>query len=170
MSLTPTTRSTPQAALKVLYNIIPLDLHLTEVGLKAYLRLKSQLDTPWCTENSYPHLNHWDCLKLNSHSLLQQDDRCNITDWFKQYNVYMNSFDGKSKHIKPSEITAYTDGSKTDNGVGAAYVVCSEGKRSYINSIRISNTATVFQAEIRAIYEATNYLIALSVHKPIRYI
>ena len=55
MSLTPTTRSTPQAALEIMYNIIPLDLHLTEAGLKSYLRLKVQLDQPkrtfffvWC--------------------------------------------------------------------------------------------------------------------------
>ena len=29
-----------------MYNITPLDLHLTETGLKTYLRLKSQLDQP----------------------------------------------------------------------------------------------------------------------------
>ena len=46
MSLTPTTRSTPQAALEIMYNITPLDLHLTETGLKTYLRLKTQLDNP----------------------------------------------------------------------------------------------------------------------------
>ena len=46
MSLTPTTRSKPQAALEIMYKITPLDLHLTETGLKTYLRLKSQLDQP----------------------------------------------------------------------------------------------------------------------------
>ena len=58
MSLTPTTRSTPQAALEILYNIKPLDLHLTETGIKTYLRLKQQLDTPKQTERIQGHLSY----------------------------------------------------------------------------------------------------------------
>ena len=59
MSLTPTTRSTPQAALEIMYNIIPLDLHLTETGLKSYLRLKTQLDQPKHTKLLQSHLSYW---------------------------------------------------------------------------------------------------------------
>ena len=57
MSLTPTTRSTPQAALEIMYNITPLDLHLTDIGLKTYLRLKSQLHQPKHTINTQGHLS-----------------------------------------------------------------------------------------------------------------
>ena len=95
MSLTPTTRSTPQAALEIMYDIKPLDLHLMEVGLKAYLRLRTQLDAPWDCVRINPHLGYWHNLKLNHHSLLQPDDRCNEMEWFKQYTVNLASFDGK---------------------------------------------------------------------------
>ena len=60
LSLTPTTRSTPQDALEIMYNIIPLDLYLTETGLKTYLRLKSQLDQPKHTSRIQSQLDYWD--------------------------------------------------------------------------------------------------------------
>ena len=82
----------------------------------------------------------------------------------------MASFDGKKKHITPSEITVYTDGSKTENGVGVGYVVFHKGKRIQTASSRISDTATVFLAEVRAIYDAVAYLLDLSVHKKFGYV
>ena len=39
-------RTTPQASLEMLTNILPLDLHIKEVGMNSYVRLKPQLDTP----------------------------------------------------------------------------------------------------------------------------
>ena len=76
-------------------NIKPLNLHLTEVGLKAYLRLYKQLDKPWDCNQNNPPLGYWHNLKLNHHSLLQPDDRCNKLEWFKQYRVNIASFDGR---------------------------------------------------------------------------
>ena len=99
MSLTPTTRSTPQASLEIMYNIIPLDLHLTEMGLKTYLGIRQQLDIPWDCTKLFPHLGYWHNLKLNTHSLLQLDDRCNIVEWFKQYTVNLDSFKGNKKTL-----------------------------------------------------------------------
>lgn len=112
-ALTPTTRSTPQAALEIMYNIMPLDLHLIEIGLKTYLRLKQQLDTPKDTTHIQGHLSYWDSLQTNAKPLWQADDTCNEAQWFKQYQNNMNSLDGQQKHKTPSEITVYTDGSKT---------------------------------------------------------
>ena len=94
MSLTPTIRSTPQAALEILYNIVPLDLHLTETGLKTYLRLKNHLDQPRSTELSQGHLSNWDNLQISAEPLWQADDSCNETQWFKQYRVNLDSFNG----------------------------------------------------------------------------
>ena len=110
MSLTPTTRSTPQAALEILYNIIPLDLHLTKTGLKTYLRLKTQLDNPRHTNTLQSHLSYWDSLQISAEPLWQSDDSCHESLWFKQYTVNLDSFNGSKKHITPSEITVYTDG------------------------------------------------------------
>ena len=165
MSLTPTTRSTPQAALEIMCNIIPLDLHLIETGLKSYLRLKSQLDQPKTTSSIQNHLSYWDSLQISAEPLWQADDSCHEPLWFKQYTVNLDSFNGARKHISPSEITVYTDGSKTEYGVGSGYVVYNKGKRIQTHSSKLSDTTTVFQAEIMAINEAADYLLNLYNHR-----
>ena len=165
MSLTPTTRSTPQASLEIMYNITPLDLHLTEIGLKTYLRLKAQLDQPNHTINTQGHLNYWDSLQISASPLWQADDSCHESLWFKQYTVNLDSFNGLKKHITPSEITVYTDGSKTEYGVGSGYVVYNKGQRLQSHSSKLTDTTTVFQAEVTAIHEAADYLISLANHR-----
>ena len=165
MSLTPTTRSTPQAALEIMYNITPLDLHLTETGLKTYLRLKSQLDLPRHTIKVQNHLKYWDSLQISAEPLWQADDSCHESLWFKQYTVNLDSFNGLKKHISPSEITVYTDGSKTEYGVGSGYVVYNKSRRIQTHSSKLTDTTTVFQAKVTAVHEAADYLINLSNHR-----
>ena len=83
----------------------------------------------------------------------------------KQYSVNLDSFNGLRKHITPSEITVYTDGSKTEYGVGSGYVVYNKGHRIQIHSSKLTDTTTVFQAEIMVINEAAEYLLNLSNHR-----
>ena len=82
----------------------------------------------------------------------------------------MDSFKGQNKHIIPSEITVYTDGSKTEYGVGSGYVVYLKGKRIQSHSSKLTDTTTVFQAEITAINEAAEYLINLSNHRKFQHV
>ena len=53
----------------------------------------------------------------------------------------------------------YTDGSKTNNGVGAGFVVYYKRERIHTESISLPDTATVFQAEVTAIYKAMLYMV-----------
>ena len=55
-------RTTPQASLEMMTNILPLDLHIKEVGMNAYTRLKSQLDKPSSKTKTFniTHLQYWD--------------------------------------------------------------------------------------------------------------
>ena len=124
MMITATNRTTPQASLELMYNIPPLDIFLQEVGLLSYARLKIQLDKPWRSKTSFqtPHLNYWE-QHLRKVSLPETDDRCNEYLGNKLYHVIISSFETNSTKIKPSEYTVYTDGSKTENGAGAGYVV-----------------------------------------------
>ena len=62
-------------------------------------------------------------------------------------------------------MTVYTDGSKTEYGVGSGYVVYNKGKRIQTHSSKLTDTTTVFQAEIMAINEAAEYLINLYNHR-----
>ena len=59
-----------------MYNIISLDLYLTETGLKTYFRLKTQLDQPKHTNTMQSHLDYWESLQFSAEAL-----------WFKQYTA-----------------------------------------------------------------------------------
>ena len=70
----------------------------------------------------------------------------------------MDSFSGQ-KNWRRSEITIYTDSSKTNNGVGVVFVIYHKNQRILMHSIKLSRHTTVFQAEVYAIYEAAKHLI-----------
>ena len=55
-------------------------------------------------------------------------------------------------------ITAYTDGSRTENGSGAGYVIYYKNKPVAHASIKLNDEATVFQAEIIALKKAAEYI------------
>ena len=68
--------------------------------------------------------------------------------------------------VKPAEYTIYTDGSKTENGVGSGFVVYYKGTRIQTESHSLPDSTTVFQAEIVAIYKAMLYMVnRCSTHK-----
>ena len=73
---------------------------------------------------------------------------------FPPFVYVIDSFDGKPKHFQKTETTIYTDGSKTNSGVGAGFVIYHKNKRVNAESIHMSDTPTVFQAEIEAINHA----------------
>ena len=47
MTLTTTTHTTPQASLELIANLPPLDIHIREIAIRTYNRIKTSLDTPW---------------------------------------------------------------------------------------------------------------------------
>ena len=143
-----------------MYNIPPLDIFLQEVSLLSYARLKPQLDKPWRSKTSFqtPHLNYWE-YHLRKVSMPETDDRCNEYLGIKLYHVILSSFETNTIKIKPSKYTIYTDGSKTENGAGAGYVVYYKRKRIQTESISLPDNTTVFQAEITAIYQAMLFMI-----------
>ena len=171
MMITTTTRSTPQASLEILYNIPPLDIYLQEIGLTAYARLQSQLGQPWHSKSTFriPHITYWNNM-LKDALIEVEDDRCNIINWDKRYHIILSSFTNNRLSIKPSEYTVYTDGSKTENGTGAGIVIYKKRERIHTNSFSLPDSATVFQAEIVAIYQAMLQLIRISATQTISYV
>ena len=89
-----------------------------------------------------------------------EDDRCDVTIYDRFSYINTDSFDGNPKHIQKAETTIYTDGSKTDSGVGAGFVIYHRNKRIHAESIHTTDTSTVFQAEIEAISHACQYTLA----------
>ena len=88
------------------------------------------------------------------------DDRCDTTILDRFTKINTDSFDGNPKHIQKAETTIYTDGSKTDHGVGAGFVIYHKNKRIHTESIHLPGTSTVFQAKIEAISHACQYALA----------
>ncbi|XP_055944563.1 uncharacterized protein LOC129975528 [Argiope bruennichi] len=56
----------------------------------------------------------------------------------------------------------YTDGSKTEKGVGAAFCVFQNGYPTTTWTSKLAEYNTVFQAEILALYKAVNYIRSTS--------
>nr|XP_015903656.1 uncharacterized protein LOC107436439 [Parasteatoda tepidariorum] len=59
---------------------------------------------------------------------------------------------------KTTTVEIYTDGSKTDNGMGAAFCVYHNNQHTDTYKFTLKQESTVFQAEVLAIKEATNWL------------
>ena len=138
------TRTTLQMSLKIILNIEPLDLTHKKFGLIAYKCLESKLDkVNWCTDPTKSHLQYW---AQDLHSVIKKaaDDRCDTTIYYKFTKINTDSFDGKPRHIQKAETTIYPDGSETDLGVGAGFVIYHKNKRVHAESIHMPNTSTVF--------------------------
>ena len=63
-------------------------------------------------------------------------------------------------NIEPTTITCYTDGSKTETGNGAGFIITTDNNNTIINevSLKLPEHCTVFQAELCAIKEACHQL------------
>ena len=106
----------------------------------------------------------------NNAELWQSDDTCNETRWDRKFEVNLDSMTGDSKYLKPAEVTVFTDGNKTKDGIGVGYVIYIRGNRLRTYSCKLSENATVFQAEVQAIYRASEYLIALTGEYKFKYV
>ena len=171
MMITSTTRTTPQASLELIYNLPPLEIYLEEIGLITYARLYPQLGKPWTSKTTFriPHLTSWHSL-LKATNTDTTDDRCSHTNWDKCYHIMTSSFITNRTSIKPSEFTIYTDGSKTDNGTGAGFVIYHKCDRIHTESISLPDTTTVFHAEVTAIYKAMLQLIRMDRTQTLSYV
>ena len=142
-------KSTPTAAMEIATDTMPLKLYLLKMGMTSYMRLRHQLDE-WevdtCDSKNTSHLR-----ESEMGNTVKEDDRCLEQLWNKQINFNLDSFSGAKKHIMKAEVTIYTDGSKTKDGVGAGIVVYYKNTRIFTDSFKLPNTATIFQAEIFAI-------------------
>ena len=62
---------------------------------------------------------------LRPESVMILHTACNTRVWEKTYNVNLESLKGGRKHLRHSEYTIYTDGSKKHEGTGGGFVAVS---------------------------------------------
>lgn len=169
--LAPQRKGSPTQGLEVILNLIPLDLLILESASKAFLRTKPLHITRW---ESFGHGQ----LKGHRYSLL--DDPALVEaashpldtierklSWHNQFEVDKASFfSGEDPRETRTPLVAFTDGSHIDNLSGAGFVLYQfdHGGRcgSIVDtgSLYMGPLTTVFQAEIRAIQMASDYVLA----------
>ncbi|GBM24667.1 hypothetical protein AVEN_272894-1 [Araneus ventricosus] len=137
LAITGAYRLTPTAALQVILEIPPLYLQLQlDARITELYRLRNKIP-------DIPHLNP----EVLEHT---------VTGWTTH----------PSNHLLPYQISLddgglnnvgtrlYTDGSKSPNGVGAAFSVMQENNTTHQWSAKLTKDSTVFQADLLALNEA----------------
>ena len=67
-STTTITRNTPQASVEIMIDLMPIELMIQKTGISAYIRLKTQLATPFDTNTKIkPHLQSVSYTHLRAH-------------------------------------------------------------------------------------------------------
>ena len=74
--------------------------------------------------------------------------------------AYRDSLQNIIDNITSETITCYTDGSRTDSGSGAGYIITTNNNNTILEerSFKLPDYCTVYQTELTAIHEACKYL------------
>ena len=139
--IAPVRRSTPTAALELIYDVKPLHLFLKECALKSCLRV-GITNPNWLPRSTKGH-HHilYDALPAAVKERPCDSVKC-TTIWEQNYSVTI----GDGKDIKEKrEWTCYTDGSKIRERAGAGSVILCLGEKVDDLSFSVGK-AEVFQA------------------------
>ncbi|GBN00418.1 hypothetical protein AVEN_8974-1 [Araneus ventricosus] len=112
------------------------------------------------------------CLRLKKHSLsLDRLPSCCKAKrglfWDKRCHLEPNQIsleDGEANIVRKDIINIFTDGSKTEHGVGAAFCVLTNDTWAYQWCAKLKDNNTVFQTELTALHEAVIYASHLPSH------
>ena len=107
---------------------------------------------------STSHLHYWkEELASGSIVVIGNTDRIRELKWERDFLLLRVSFQSRDP---PSMVghTFFTDGSKTDAGVGSGFVSFHNNHRLGNLHVKLDARATVFQAEVLAITKAAEYI------------
>ena len=156
-------RSVPSRALELIVDVMPLPLFIQQTATNTYVRIFSKLPKmEWSgtygnKTYSTSHLKYWDTLIHNwdLQHLLVESDAMSEPMPQTRFQVDLASFSKAPGAPVPSQLTIFTDGSKIDKATGAGFVAYGMGGVVLEEqSWRLSNGASVFQAEVAAITKA----------------
>ena len=138
-------------------------------------RLGEIIKYEWRGENktgtTKGHVKYWENLEEEIGLKLPESDACKIFYPDKGYIINYNSYRcTTNKYLGPSEVNVYTDGSKTESGVGAGFAIYQGGKLLREGCDTVNKEGTVFQAELVAIDLASQALVEMSKEKGYKFI
>ncbi|CAK1579532.1 unnamed protein product [Parnassius mnemosyne] len=163
MAATGCMRTTPTAALEAMLELTPLHLHIQQEATLAAIRLKTL--NLW-SKNSVPHTGIIDRIHSKIPILQAKYDRIPKQFVFdKKYKIQLNE-NSQPEGLSPKELRIFTDGSKTNEGVGSG--AFSKDLNIHICT-PLGTYNTVFQAECMGIIQAAIAIDARKVNDfPIR--
>ena len=156
-------RSSPTRGLSVVYDLLPLHLHLTEKSLQTLVRHNELAHMSWSGYSHYltraiSHRRHWMDL-LEDSDIRIHSDRIRIPSPLNRFRVVTDSYSGATKFKTLSQINAFTDGSKTCTGTGSGYAIY-EGRAEYTTgTISLPDHCSVFQSELIAIAQSALHIL-----------
>lgn len=139
LKITRTYRTTPTVALNALSGIPPLDLTLNYENRRSKILLLNNLP------NNLPFLQNKELLILQPSTHLHPSK---ISFEFSEKDPAFGS-----------DHKIFTDGSKSDNGVGAAFIVFHENNQIFSANFKLNPEASVYQAELCAINQSLIWLM-----------
>ena len=168
-TLTMFPRSLPTQALEVLVDLFLLHIWIQKEALCAYIRLHERLPLSWSgmfrgSKVRIGHRRAWanKVEMLGVDQLLLEIDVCFLRNTEQIFEVDTNSFHKDIQYVKAlskKDWSVFTDGSKKDGRVGAAFIILKDEELWAEEFYRLSDESTVFQAEVFAICKAMEFLI-----------
>ena len=148
-------KSTPTAALELLYNTPPLEIYLWECAQKAACRIG--ISPNWVATETKGHQHFlYASLPTEAKGVLLDD---NISDviWTQNYEVKI----GDGKDIKRRDFSCYTDGSKVGKKSGSGGIILTNKLplRQFCSISFSMGGSSVFQAEVCAVLTAAKILL-----------
>ena len=155
--------STPTLTVELLTDTFPFQLYIQKEGLCAFIRLQDRLPLSW--PGTYGNLRHNVSHRKFWKNLLLSFDMVDITsvpsdeclEGRPPSNIIfrVESFINNEPFLEHVDFNVYTDGSKSNTGVGSAFRILANETFWCENFFSLPSYSTVFQAEIEAINQAS---------------
>jgi ribonuclease HI len=164
-------KGTPSAGLDVITGTIPIHLKIESLMLSSAIRLDNKVTRDWPGKSfgkMTGHIKYSDTLLEKAKIERAESDHLDgEIIWENNFHVIKSSF-SKGDDIKQG-IRCYTDGSLINNRTGLGAIVYHNNSKISAAIARLSNNATVFQAEViayqHAVIKLTSHLNSLN-YKP----
>ena len=154
--------STPTEGLRVIYDLLPLSLHIQYTGTASFLRQKHVLELDWEGRGknktfSIAHLLYWEEISQKLEIPQIETDKIRKRKWSKNFVLTSASLESRTDPSMEGH-SFFTDGSLLNGRTGFGFV-------SYYNRAilkehcgRLNDGCTVFQAEVWALSEVGRYI------------
>ena len=159
----PVRKRTPTSGMEVILGLPPVDLRIKEHALKTMVRILPHHQSGWDgvgNSNSLGHIRWGQNTLRNLGIDYSVSDKTNALNLNRKFMVDVNSFSsGLPSDI--ANLTCYTDGSKMTKHAGYGFCITDGDELVARGNGQLSESNTVFQAEIMAIHKLCEELLEL---------